>query len=248
MPAENKGQTPTVKNVALKRIVIASTFTAEPVEESLKFWQQKLMIPYGIQFAPYNQVYQQLLDPKSLFSKNSDGLNVILLRLQDWVRKQGTPIERLSGDDEKRIRESIQDLIAAVETASYRPSSPYLICFCPKPPSTSASETETSFHKQMEQLALSKLGRLNNVHFLTSSEMINSYPVSTCCDRVSDELGHVPYTREYFAAIGTMIVRKFRVLANPPHKVIALDCDNTLWNGVCGEDGPLGVRIDPPWE
>src|SRR6185369_6892765 len=26
----------------------------------------------------------------------------------------------------------------------------------------------------------------------------------------------------------------------------ALDCDNTLWAGICGEDGPGGVALDPP--
>ncbi len=34
-------------------------------------------------------------------------------------------------------------------------------------------------------------------------------------------------------------------LFSPPFKVIALDCDNTLWRGICGEDGPEGVAIDP---
>src|SRR6185369_17101249 len=29
----------------------------------------------------------------------------------------------------------------------------------------------------------------------------------------------------------------------PSFKVIALDCDNTLWKGVCGEEGPLGVEV-----
>ena len=31
-----------------------------------------------------------------------------------------------------------------------------------------------------------------------------------------------------------------------PFKVIAVDCDNTLWSGVCGESGPLGVVIAAP--
>ena len=30
----------------------------------------------------------------------------------------------------------------------------------------------------------------------------------------------------------------------PPFKVIALDCDDTLWAGICGEDGPQGVVLD----
>jgi len=29
-----------------------------------------------------------------------------------------------------------------------------------------------------------------------------------------------------------------------PFKAIALDCDNTLWSGICGEDGPTGIMLD----
>ena len=28
-------------------------------------------------------------------------------------------------------------------------------------------------------------------------------------------------------------------------KVAVLDCDNTLWGGIIGEDGPTGIRLDP---
>ena len=31
-----------------------------------------------------------------------------------------------------------------------------------------------------------------------------------------------------------------------PAKCIVLDCDNTLWNGICGEDGPQGIVLDEP--
>jgi len=34
-----------------------------------------------------------------------------------------------------------------------------------------------------------------------------------------------------------MIARKFNSLKRPAPKVIALDCDQTLWGGVCGEMG-----------
>src|SRR5204862_373136 len=41
---------------------------------------------------------------------------------------------------------------------------------------------------------------------------------------------------------------KFHALLRPAHKVIVLDCDNTLWAGVCGEDGAKGIRLDPPFQ
>jgi hypothetical protein len=71
-------------------IAIAATFTAEPVEESLDFWMHTLDIPSEIVFAPYNQVFQQLLDPTSLLSQNQHGLNIVLVRFEDWRQSDHT--------------------------------------------------------------------------------------------------------------------------------------------------------------
>ena len=45
------------------RVAVAATFTAEPVQEALDFWMGELGLPASVEFAPYNQVFQQLLDP-----------------------------------------------------------------------------------------------------------------------------------------------------------------------------------------
>src|SRR5204863_3469588 len=47
-----------------------------------------------------------------------------------------------------------------------------------------------------------------------------------------------------FAALGTSVARRIQALRQPLCKVIVVDCDETLWNGVCGEVGPRGVEID----
>ena len=70
------------------RLAIAATFTAEPLEEAMDFWMGELELPASIEFAPYNQVFQQLLDPGSLLSQNRQGVNVVLVRLEDWVRSR----------------------------------------------------------------------------------------------------------------------------------------------------------------
>ena len=64
-----------------RTIAVAATFTAEPLEQSLAFWMLELGISARIEFAPYNQVFQQLLDPSSLLATNHTGVNVILVRL-----------------------------------------------------------------------------------------------------------------------------------------------------------------------
>ena len=44
-----------------------------------------------------------------------------------------------------------------------------------------------------------------------------------------------------FASYAQGLVRTFRVLFQPPRKVLCTDLDNTLWGGVLGEDGLQGI-------
>jgi HAD superfamily phosphatase (TIGR01681 family) len=42
------------------------------------------------------------------------------------------------------------------------------------------------------------------------------------------------------------LIRLIYGLNGALYKVVVLDCDNTLWSGICDEDGPLAVVIDGP--
>jgi hypothetical protein len=48
----------------------------------------------------------------------------------------------------------------------------------------------------------------------------------------ADRLGHIPYAPEFFVALGTVLARRILSLRSAARKVIALDCDNTLWAGI----------------
>ena len=77
------------ENKNVQTIALTATFTAEPVAEPLNFWMNELDIPCIVKFGPYDQVFQQLLDPASILSTNQSGLNVVLIRLEDWWRGAG---------------------------------------------------------------------------------------------------------------------------------------------------------------
>ena len=226
-------------------IAVTATFTAELLKEPLEFWMQELGFSCQVEFAPYNQVFQQLLDPASLLAGNRAGLNVVLVRLEDWWRGTG---ELEGGADLKgrhdRLERNAQDLLAALKAAAERSGTAYLLCFCPASQwlKTDAA-LSTALDRLEERIALS-LQDSNGIHVMTHAQCDALYPVFHYEDRQADELGHVPYTREWFQALGTIIARRFCNLHMPPSKVIALDCDQTLWRGICGEDGPRGVEVD----
>lgn len=81
---------------------------------------------------------------------------------------------------------------------------------------------------------------------LAAVHLVAPEPVGEVHDPHGDELGHLPYTPVFFVALATAIARKIHAISTAPYKVIALDCDETLWAGICGEDGPQGVAVDAP--
>ena len=56
------------------RLAIAATFTAEPVESSLRVLLEELELRCEVDFAPYSQILQQLLSPGSLMLSNASGV------------------------------------------------------------------------------------------------------------------------------------------------------------------------------
>jgi len=204
----------------------------------------------AVKFAGYNQVFQQLLDPASTLSSNPSGLNVVLIRLEDWWRGAGAAHCELDDPEnaKNRVERNSQDLLDALRSATRNSNVPYLLCFCPASRKTQANDAAATFLASFEAQIAGKLQDMGGVYIVTSAEMAAMYPVAAYDDPKANQAGHVPYTREFYHALGTVIVRRFYRIHTPPHKVIVLDCDNTLWQGVCGEDGTLGVKVGPSFK
>ncbi len=54
-----------------------------------------------------------------------------------------------------------------------------------------------------------------------------------------------PYSPRLYQELGIALVRQLRARRRSPAKVVAVDCDNTLWGGVVGEVGIDGITIGP---
>jgi hypothetical protein len=227
-------------DAAQPSVRIAATFSAEPVEPYLRFWFEQFQRPASIQFAPYNQVFQQLLDPESLLAKNNDGLSVLLIRFEDWQRYE-------TSTEAAKIERHAAELIEALRSPALRPKVPYLICLCPPSPAMSADTAVIDVFQRLEHQMATSLSSVPGVHFVSYTEIESTYPVADYYDCHADQEGHLPYTDPFFAALATVIVRKWDALTRSPYKVLVLDCDHTLWKGVCSEgEGTSGIEVTPP--
>ena len=55
----------------------------------------------------------------------------------------------------------------------------------------------------------------------------------------------IPLHPKACIALGRRLARVIENVTYPRIKVIAVDCDNTLWGGIVGEDGSKGLRLSP---
>lgn len=228
-------------NKNFKRMVVCSTFTAEPIKEYIEWWCKLFNIDANIEFAPYNQVFQQLIDEDSLISTNN-GFNILLIRFEDWIRDDNSPDTIKCEKLEKEYRNILQIL------KNKGMKVPYFVCVFPTSNHLSLSDELINFIERMNSRWIKDLEDVENVYIINFKEVIDIYSISNIFDSLRDRMGHIPFTDEFYAAMGTYISRKIISLINQSFKVIVLDCDNTMWKGICGEDGALGVRIEDPFK
>src|ERR1035438_9903031 len=202
-----------VSGLPARRIAIAATFTAEPVEEALAFWMEEIGRPGSIEFAPYNQVFQQLLDPNSLLGRNRQGINVVLLRVEDWQRFHESANSRR--DLESILVQNTADLINAVQSTVARSSTPLIVAFCPNSPVELTDPALRKVYAGIENQIAAALDQIPNLCLIRPDDFRN-YPVDNGYDPQRDQLGHIPYTPLLYAALGTILARKIHALTSPP--------------------------------
>lgn len=232
-------KTESMNREALK-VAVSATFTSEPVEDYINWWCRQFGVDVQVQFAPYNQIFQQVLDSTSLISSN-DGINILLVRFEDWLRADR------SGEEEQfeKLKNNFDELLNIIRNKEK--AAPYFIGIFPV---ATHLDLSTRVLKRIEELYgewKSVLEGMENVYTIDLRELARAYNIDKVFDAVKDTEGHLPFSDMYYAAMGTAIARKICAWRKQLFKVIVLDCDNTLWRGICGEDGAEGVRVDGPY-
>jgi len=221
-------------------VALAATFTVEPVLPYLRWWFQAFGLAIEPHTAPYNQIFQQLLDERSLIATNP-GPCLLLMRLEDWLRERRTEDTEAA---KAHLSRSSTELLQLLTQAP--PSQPCWIGILPVArPQPHLPPAIVRHIETLQRHLRERLSDQPNIHLLELERLEQRYAIHERHDTHQDYIGHIPFTEPYLAALGTHLARQLIAGRTPPFKLIAVDCDNTLWAGICGEDGPTEVHIGP---
>src|SRR5580704_11951788 len=205
-------------------VAIAATFTVEPLLPSLRFVLEAAGIALDVRSAPYNQIFQELLTPSSLLANNVGGINVVLVRAEDFAREGGTVEEKLA-----ILEQVVPELCDVLTKHLSRVHVPTV--FAAFPPSPSARRV---LGQKLEAAHIALVAHASSLPglILLSPGDIDLVSTLERYDDLSDELAHIPFTEGHYVAISLAIARKVHALRVSAFKVLVLDCDETLWRGV----------------
>jgi len=215
------------------RVVVASSFTAQPLAGAMKIWGRAYGLELECEFAGFNQIAQTLLAADSPFATNAVGVNVVLVDPTDRVFETAGEAGSALGD-----------LLGAIESAKERMGAGAQLVVGTLPPVVSAFATvDRSEYEGLRREWRANLEKMAGVQVFDFAGVVEQVGIGAARDSQSEVLSRMPYSSGLYQALGIALVRRILSTRRSPAKVVALDCDNTLWGGVVGEVGLNGISL-----
>ena len=109
-----------------------------------------------------------------------------------------------------------------------------------------SSELVRSFHVFLQNLN-NKLydlcSKVSSCHVVNYQQIISNFGLSNWGDLKLYYMAKIPFNVNAQIKIAKILSRTINAVVRIPIKCIVLDLDNTLWGGVIGEDGLLGIQL-----
>src|SRR5581483_10679732 len=91
----------------------------------------------------------------------------------------------------------------------------------------------------------SRLAAIPGIEMFDFSRLVERIGVDGARSSSAEVTLRSGYSQRLHQELAIAIVRHIRAPQGPRAKVVALDCDNTLWGGVVGEVGVDGIELGP---
>ncbi len=110
----------------------------------------------------------------------------------------------------------------------------------------SLSETIGEYGDGLNELRqlIESLKSQKNTYFYDFQKLISNIGLQHAYNFHLGHLYQMPYTKPVIEDFSRLLNSYLKFISEPEKKVIIVDCDNTLWNGILGEDGIDKIQCD----
>jgi FkbH-like protein len=244
-----EAETAHIANETNIRVGIAASFTAN----SLTPFIGSALLEAG--FAPdviigeYDQIFQTCLDPETFFAKLPDVI-VLLFRLEDLFAAEIDTFLVGNPDAMRLCEEKIDSLCGAIAQLRAGFAGTIIVSAPPFPTDIPADSFELNnasnigaLHRHTVTALVTAFEKIKDVRTVDLDAVQRHVGISKSYDCRQRYLYRQPFTDAFLLEAGNLIARIMVASRRASKKCVVVDCDNTLWGGIVGEDELHGIQI-----
>lgn len=233
--------------------VILRNITVEGITPYLRYLTIQMGFRPNIVFGGYDNVLQDALGAdENLINQNTDCI-MVFTRLETLSPKLANSFTQLDSEIIEQEKDLVKNYIVST-LKGIRNKTNALINWhafeLPVYPAFGVMDHTSSNMQvgticELNDFLKSKLREFKNGFFIdinVSRSVVGYYKFY---DTRYWHIGKAPYTLEAVKEIANENFKLFRALKGKNKKCLVLDCDNTLWGGIIGEDGLNGIKLGP---
>jgi FkbH-like protein len=233
------------------RLAFLRSFTVEPVIPLLCASAAVSGIDLTVKVGDFNAYVQELLDPASGFYQFAPDVAILAVQSRDvapdlWSdfprlsREQiSTAIQRVSGDyrgwiESCRSRSQCHIIVHTLEVP-FRAANGIL--------DWQQRDGQTSAFREINAALGQMASALRGVYLLDYDGLVAQNGRASWHDERNWVMARLPIAASHLPRLASEWLRFLHPLTGKICKALAVDLDNTLWGGVIGEDGLLGIQL-----
>jgi FkbH-like protein len=242
IPAQNK---PTVD----VRIGLAATFTIDSLAPMLG----AALLDHGftpeLKLGEYNQPFQFCLDHASQVGGDRDVI-ALIWRIEDLLAKSYKDHVFGARGAIANAQDAIDEFVRALAHLRKAFAGTLIVSLPPFPTGTIVDLLDLdnatnagAFHRDVLSYFVERVRDAGQIRLFDLDALQRDFGANASFDPRKWALYKQPYSEAFLCQMGRQISRIVRAGKVAPKKCIVLDCDNTLWGGIVGEDGVGGISL-----
>ncbi len=229
------------------KVRILRNFTIDLIEPFLKYGMYQAGISPQVSFGGYDTIYQDLLNlsPDQGRDPNTPDITVLSIMLDRL-----DPTCYAPGWTSVNVSEKVRELfdLAVERTNSLIAVNTFIPPFYREQGIAllhDVTDREYEICKLNEYVRKFVTERSSRIFLVDWERLVRILGEERSIDYRYWYTSQAPFKLEFLNLYATEISRLIRVSKGDVKKCLILDCDNTLWGGVVGEDGIEGIQLDP---
>ncbi len=223
------------------RVSILRNHTAENLQPYLSYHLLRAKIRPHITIGAYNNMVQEAIDPASAIYQAAPQVIVLSLTLHEYLdanARFAVNVAAIKEEFSLIIDGLLKNSTALVVTNTF---------LLPYYEEWGISNTGVTYTQCVEELnafirsySANHPSRVFNVDF---NRMVRQLGEERSMDYRFGYSSKMYFKNDFFEAYGREVSKVAKALMAKNKKVLVLDCDNTLWKGIIGEDGLDGIKL-----